>query len=315
MSSLFHLLPVRASVAASDVDHLFYFLVGISLFFSCIIFASIFYFALRYRRRSSGQLAGQVHEPLSLEVTWIVIPLLLTVVIFLWGAKLYSDQSRPPAAAEDIFVVGKQWMWKLQHPEGNREINELHIPLGRPIRLIMTSEDVIHDFFVPAFRVKKDVLPGRYTSIWFQAKQPGTYHFFCSQYCGTNHSQMTGWVTVMRPAEYEQWLNRGVASEPMAAAGEKLFQRLACSNCHQETDTGRGPSLAGVFGKPQLLAGGQTVVADEAYIRDAIINPEAQILAGYPAIMPTYKGQVTEEDLLNLMAYIKSLTAPERKKQ
>ncbi len=308
-------LPEQASTAAPSVDRLFFFLLGVSAFFTVLIFSVVFYFAIKYRRRPSGQAPPLVHEPIGLEVAWIVIPFILTVIIFVWGAKLFSDQNRPPAAAEEIYVVGKQWMWKLQHQEGNREINELHIPAGRPIKLVMTSEDVIHDFFVPAFRVKKDVLPGRYTSIWFQATKPGRYHFFCSQYCGTDHSEMKGWVTVMEPADYEQWLGEGTAVQSLAASGQQLFQRLACADCHKVTDTGRGPSLEGIFGTNRPLQGGGSVVADEGYIRESILNPQARIVAGYQPLMPTYQGQVNEEQLLQLIAYIKSLRAPERKKQ
>jgi cytochrome c oxidase subunit II len=308
-------LPERASAAAAGVDHLFFFLLWVSAFFSVLIFGLIFYFAMKYRRRSPGQLSALIREPMSLEVTWIVIPFILTIVIFLWGAILYTEQARPPANAEEIFVVGKQWMWKLQHPEGNREINELHIPVGRPIKLVMTSEDVIHDFFVPAFRVKKDVLPGRYTSIWFLPNKTGTFHFFCSQYCGTEHSRMNGWVTVMEPAAYEKWLGEGGAKETMAASGKSLFQRLECDNCHQAADSERGPSLVGVFGKTQPLEGGKGVVADERYLRDSILDPRVEVAAGFQPLMPTYKGQVNEEQLLELIAYIKSLAAPERKKQ
>jgi len=312
---MFQLTLERASTAASSVDHLFYFLLAVSAFFLTLIFALLFYFAIRFRRRHPGQLAEKINEPLALEITWIVIPFLITVVMFVWGAKLYSDQSRPPANAEEIFVVGKQWMWKLQHQEGNREINELHIPIGRPIKLVMTSEDVIHDFFVPAFRVKKDVLPGRYTSIWFEANKTGTYHFFCSQYCGTDHARMTGWVTVMEPADYERWLNEGVPRETMVTSGERLFHRLGCSSCHQSADTGRGPALTGIFGKTRVLQDGRTAVADEAYLRESIINPRARMIAGYQSVMPTFQGQLSEEQLLQLIAYVKSLAIPERKKQ
>ncbi len=312
---LLQFMPVRASTSAAGVDYLFLFLLGVAAFFSVLIFALIFYFAIRYRRRSEDEVARLVREPVALEVTWIVIPFILTVIIFLWGAKLFSDQYHPPADAEEVFVVGKQWMWKLQHQEGNREINELHIPVGRPIKLVMTSEDVIHDFFVPAFRVKKDVIPGRYTSIWFEADRPGQYHFFCSQYCGTDHSLMKGMVTVMEPAAYEQWLNSGSTNESMASSGQRLFDRLDCNSCHREADTVIAPTLAGVFGKELMLEGGKKVVADEAYLRDSILNPRAEIAAGYGPVMPTYQGQVNEEQLLQLIAYIKSLGAVERKKQ
>ncbi len=309
----FDLFPVEASTAASGVDQLFFFLLAVGGFFAILIFVLIFYFAIKYRRRSPATVPPLIHEPVALEVGWIVIPFFITVVIFVWGAKLFSDQYHPPASASEIFVVGKQWMWKLQHPEGNREINELHIPVGRPIKLVMTSEDVIHDFFVPAFRVKKDVLPGRYSSIWFQANKIGRYRFFCSQYCGTDHSLMNGWVTVMDPAAYEQWLSTGVATESMAASGLRLFQQLQCTGCHQATDTAAGPSLAGVYLKTIPLEGGKSVVADEAYLRDSILNPRSAIVAGYKPLMPTYQGQLDEEQLLQLIAYIKSLGTTERK--
>jgi len=311
---VFQFIPEQASTAAASVDHLYFFLVGVGGFFSVLIFALIFYFAVKYRRRVDGEIPPLIHEPAALEVTWMVIPFILAVIMFLWGAKLYSDQSRPPAAAEEIFVVGKQWMWKLQHMEGNREINELHIPVGRPVKLVMTSEDVIHDFFVPAFRVKKDVLPGRYTSIWFQPTKTGTYHFFCSQYCGTDHSGMKGWVTVMEPSAYEQWLKRGDTGESMTVLGQRLFQRLECDFCHQAADTNRAPSLIGVFRTARTIQGGGSVVADESYLRESILNPRAKIVSGYQPLMPAYEGQLSDDELLELITYIKSLAAPGKDK-
>ena len=268
-----------------------------------------FYFAIKYRRRSEDERPARISEFLPLEIAWTTIPLLLTVAMFLWGSSLYMMDSRPPTASSEIFVIGKQWMWHLQHPEGVREINELHVPVGRPIKLTMTSEDVIHDFFIPAFRVKKDVIPGRYSSIWFQATKTGTYHFFCAQYCGAYHSHMTGWVYVMSPVDYQHWLSGGIKGESMAVAGAELYQRFGCVTCH---GTGKGPSFAGLFGKPVLLSNGQTVLADEDYVRESILYPSAKIVNGYPAIMPTFKGQVSEEQLLQLIAYIKSLGTEER---
>jgi cytochrome c oxidase subunit II len=310
---VFSLFPPQGSAAAPQVDHLLYYLLGVSAFFSVLIFVLIFYFAVKYRRTRSNRVAQEVPQPIVLEIAWILIPLVLVVIMFVWGAKLFVDYGRPPANAQEIFVVAKQWMWKVQHPEGNSEIDELHVPLGRPIKLIMTSQDVIHDFFVPAFRIKKDVVPGRYTELWFQPTQTGQYHFFCSQYCGTNHSLMRGFVYVMEPADYERWIKQNGPAESLAQSGEKLFQSLACINCHQERNTGRGPSLVGVFGKPQRLESGDTVIADAAYLRDSIINPRADIVAGYPPIMPTYKGQINEEQLLQLISYIQYLGQAERK--
>jgi len=215
--------------------------------------------------------------------------------------------SRPPDETLNIYVVGKQWMWKFQHLDGQREINELHVPVGRAVKLIMTSEDVIHDVFVPAFRVKADVLPGRYTSIWFQATTPGRYQLFCAEYCGTKHSGMTGQVVVMDPTEYQAWLSGGTAEGSLASAGEKLFQDLACTTCHRADAQGRGPVLVGLFGKTQNLEGGGSVVVDEAYVRESILMPGARITAGFQPIMPAFQGLINEEQLLQLIEYVKSL--------
>jgi cytochrome c oxidase subunit 2 len=305
-------LPIRppeASTIAKGVDHLFYFLTAVDLFFTGIIFLTIFYFAIKYRRRSKNEVPHQVAGSLPLEIAWTAIPLALTVVMFLWGSSLYIRNSRPPRAATEIFVIGKQWMWQLQHPEGRREINELHIPVGQPIKLTMTSEDVIHDFFIPAFRVKKDVVPGRYSTIWFEATKTGRYHFYCAQYCGTNHSHMRGYVIVMKPDDYERWLSGGAQAQTMASAGAALYDQFGCITCH---GTGKGPPFINLYGSRVKLSTGETVVADDTYLRESILYPSAQIVAGYRPIMPTFKGQVTEEDLLQLIAYIKSLRTEER---
>ena len=306
----FSIRPDQASTIAQGVDYLYYFLTAIDLFFTAVIFLIIFYFALRYRRRSEHEQPQQIEGSLPLEIAWTLIPLGLVVVVFLWGTSLFIRNSRPPAASTEIFVVGKQWMWKIQHPEGVEEINELHVPVNRPIKLTMTSEDVIHDFAVPAFRVKKDVVPGMYTTEWFQATKTGRFHMFCDQYCGTNHSLMKGEVIVMEPTEYEQWLSGGIRGETMAQAGAKLYDQLACITCH---GTGKGPPLVGVYGKPVKLSDGSTVIADDAYLRESVLYPSAKIVQGYGPIMPTFKGQVTEEQLLQLIAYIKSLSPQEGK--
>jgi cytochrome c oxidase subunit 2 len=305
----FPLRPDQASTIARGVDHLYYFLTAVDLFFTALIFLTIFYFAIKYRRRSKDEKPPQITGSLPLEVLWTVIPMGLTAVMFLWGSSLYIRNSRPPRASTEIFVIGKQWMWKLQHPEGRREIDELHVPVGRPIKLTMTSEDVIHDFFIPAFRVKKDVIPGRYTSIWFEATKTGKYHFYCAQYCGVNHSHMRGWVYVMSPVDYEQWLSGGLRGETMAASGEALYEQFGCITCH---GTGKGPPFVNFYGHPVKLQNGQTVTADNEYLRESILFPSAQIVAGYRPIMPTFKGQITEEQILQLIAYIKSLNMEER---
>jgi cytochrome c oxidase subunit II len=305
------LAPPQASTFAPGVDHLFLFLVGVTGSVAILVFVLIFVFAVKYRRRSPDEVPPRVHEAMFLEVAWIGIPFLLMLVMFGWGAEIYYEEFHPPPGSLEIFVVGKQWMWKLQHPEGKREINELHVPVGRPVKLTMTSEDVIHDFFIPAFRIKKDVLPGRYSSLWFEATKTGTYHFFCSQYCGTNHSEMKGWVVVMNPAEYQQWLSGGAGGETMEQAGARLFQKLACTNCHHPDNSGRAPTLVGVYGRPVKLADGSTIMADDAYIRESILRPAARVVAGYQPIMPTFQGQINEEGVLQLIAYIKSLKTPE----
>jgi cytochrome c oxidase subunit 2 len=228
--------------------------------------------------------------------------------MFGWGAVVYVDYRHAPQDTLDVYVIGKQWMWKAQQPNGLKEINELHVPVNRNIRLILASEDVIHDFFVPAFRVKMDVVPGHYNTMWFRPTKPGRYHFFCSQYCGTNHAIMGGWVTVMEPSDYAAWLSgsSGVSANPVLA-GEKLFAEKTCITCHVADGTGRAPSLNGLYGAPVLLADGSTVTADESYIRESILVPNAKIVAGYQPLMPTFQGQLTEEQILALNAYIKSL--------
>lgn len=301
------LFPQQASTYAGREDALFLFLVAVSVFFVALIFLLILVFAIRYRRRSPDEKARPTRESLALEVIWSVIPLGLTAIMFAWGAHLYFFASRPPANAMEIDVVGKQWMWKFQHPEGVREIDALHVPVGVPVKLTMTSEDVIHSLFVPAFRIKRDVVPGRYITEWFQATTPGKYRLFCAQYCGTNHAAMTGQVVVMDPVDYERWLRGGAVTVSPAAAGAALFQRLGCSGCHKPDNTGRGPSLVGLLGRSVKLTTGRTLTADEGYVRESILQPQAKIVAGYGPIMPAFKGLVSEEQLLQIIAYITSL--------
>src|SRR5579863_134047 len=301
------LFPDQASTFAPEVDHLLYYLLVVAVFFTLLIFGAIFYFAVRYRRRSDQELPHVHHTGYVLEIVWSVIPFGLTMVMFTWGASIYMKESRPPANALQINVVGKQWMWKLQHMEGQREINELHVPLGRPVRLTMTSEDVIHSFFVPDFRVKQDVVPGRYSTLWFKPTKTGTFHLFCAEYCGTKHSGMIGWIYVMEPDDYARWLSGGIPGGTLAENGQKLFSDLACTNCHHADGSGRGPTLVNVFGRPVKLADGRTVTADEAYIRESILQPNAKVVAGYQPDMPTFQGLVTEEGVLSLIEYIKSI--------
>ncbi|HEX7138009.1 MAG TPA: cytochrome c oxidase subunit II [Vicinamibacterales bacterium] len=303
------LFPEGASTMAGRVDALYFFLVGLAVFFSLLIGGLIVYYALRYKRRSPTSVGAAIHGGLVLELTWSIIPFIITMVIFVWGASVFFAMARPPSETIDIYVVGKQWMWKFQHLDGQREINELHVPVGRAVRLIMTSEDVIHDVFVPAFRVKADVLPGRYTNIWFQPTKPGRYHLFCAEYCGTRHSGMIGEVVVMDATGYQAWLSGGGPEGSLAEGGAKLFASLACNTCHRPDARGRGPVLEGLFGKTVTLQSGETATVDEAYVRESILNPSAKVTAGFQPIMPTFQGLVTEEQLLELIEYVKSLQA------
>jgi cytochrome c oxidase subunit 2 len=300
--------PEQASSIAGNVDALFAFVVITCLFFVVLVVSLITFASYRYSRKSKGEVGDTVAGNLVLEVGWTLIPLMIAIVIFAWGAVIYVNFRVAPKDTLDIYVIGKQWMWKLQQPNGRKEINELHVPTGRDVRLIMGSEDVIHDFYVPAFRVKMDVVPGRYNTLWFRPTRPGKYRFYCSQYCGTNHALMGGWVTVQEPADYAAWLSgeSGTTTDPVST-GEKLFSELACNTCHLGNGTGRAPSLNGVYGGKVLLADGSTVTADDGYIRESILQPKAKIVAGYAPVMPTFQGLVTEEQIVNLTAYIKSL--------
>jgi cytochrome c oxidase subunit II len=301
------LFPESASTMASRVDALYFFLLALSFFFSLLIAGLIVFYAVKYRRRAADSVGSEIHGGLALELTWTIVPLLITMVIFVWGASVFFAMSRPPDETINIYVVGKQWMWKFQHLDGQREINELHVPVGRPVKLIMTSEDVIHDVFVPAFRIKADVVPGRYTHLWFQSTKPGRYRLFCAEYCGTKHSGMIGQVVVMEPSEYQTWLSGGASEGSLASAGAKLFQDLACNTCHRPDAQGRGPVLEGLFGKTVTLQNGEALTVDEAYVRESILQPAAKIASGFQPIMPTFQGLVTEEQLLELIEYVKSL--------
>jgi cytochrome c oxidase subunit II len=301
--------PTSASVHARYEDWLFIFLTVVSVAMTVLIFVTVAIFAMKYRR-GRGREATPIEGSLLLEVAWSVIPLGIMMLMFAGGAVLYFSMRTPPRNAAQVYVVAKQWMWKLQHMDGPREINQLHVPVGRDIELIMTSQDVIHSFFVPAFRIKMDVLPGRYTTLWFHATKTGTYHLFCAQFCGTMHSGMVGDVIVMDPNDYQAWLTNGAPSGTLAQSGMTLFQQLGCSTCHNTEAQGRGPVLTGVFGHPVQLEDGRTVIADENYVRESILVPGAKIVSGFRNIMPPFQGQVDEEQLNELIAYIKSLSPP-----
>jgi cytochrome c oxidase subunit 2 len=308
--------PDQASTSAAHVDALYLVLTALSLLFVALIGLPIIYFLFKYRR---GHVADRTPLRIStnlIEVTWTVIPLLLMTVVFAWGARVYFEVEVPPAGAMELNVVGKQWMWKVQHPEGNREINELHVPAGRDIKLTLASEDVIHSFFIPAFRLKQDVVPGRFVTEWFKPTRVGTYHLFCAELCGADHSKMTGTIYVMEPARYEAWLAQGSPANTMAENGARLFRELGCSGCHSGTGTVRAPPLEGLYGRLVPLQSGEIVRADDKYIRDSILLPASQVTAGYQPVMPTFQGRLSEDDLFQLIAYIKSISrkAPDERK-
>ena len=301
-------IPESASTVSGKVDALYFYLSGVTAFFTLLISGVLIFFVIKYRRRTAFEIPRPIAGSHKLETVWSVIPFIIAMSMFAWGAQIYFENSRPPKNANEIYVVGKQWMWKIQHSTGQREINELHVPVGRKIKLIMTSEDAIHDFFIPAFRIKADVLPGKYTTQWFEATKPGTYHLFCAEYCGMNHSGMIGSVIVMQPADFDNWLSGNASQQSPAVAGQQLFQSLGCVSCHGANgEGGRGPALVGLFGSKVSLTNNQTLTADEAYIRESIENPAAKIVSGFGPIMPTFQGQVTPEQLIQIISYIKSL--------
>jgi cytochrome c oxidase subunit 2 len=304
----FPLFPEQASTLASKVDSIYFFALAVSAFFSLLIALVIFYFFIRFRRRKAGEVGQRIHGSMVLEVIWSIIPFVITIVLFGWGATVFLEAVTVPEGATEYFATGKQWMWKFQHPEGQREINQLHVPVGEKIKLTMTSEDVIHSFFVPAFRVKQDVLPGRYTTVWFEATKTGTYHLFCAEYCGGEHAQMGGSVVVMERDAYEEWLSGQTAAGPPQDLGAQLFEQYICNTCHYPDGSGRGPSLVGIYGEEVTFTDGTTLVRDDEYLRSSILNPAAHVVEGYLQIMPTYQGQISEVGLMQLVSYVKSLS-------
>ncbi len=307
MKGIFPLFPQAATAAASRVDYFYFYMIAVSIFFAVLIFFLVIFFSIKFRRRDENETGKEVHSSIWLEIAWTIIPLGLSMTMFAWATYIYFANAKVPNDAVEMFVVAKQWMWKLQHPDGKREINELHIPVGQAVKLTMTSEDVIHSFYVPAFRSKMDVLPGRYTHMWFRPTKPGTYHLFCAEYCGTNHSRMVGSVFVMESSHYEAWLEGkqpGAGSESLVTKGEKLFKQFNCISCHG--DISRAPSLQGIFGKDIELEGGRTLKADENYLRESILNPASKVVKGYQPTMPLYSSQMSEEQVMQLLAYLKA---------
>ena len=302
MTSL--IAPPQASTIAGQVDALVLFLLAVSVLISLTIFVLIVVFCVKYRRSATNQVGQPARRTAPLEITWTLVPMALAMIPFVWGARIYLDEAQPPADALEIFVVAKQWMWKAEQPGGQAEIDAVHVPTGRAVKLTMTSQDVIHSFYVPAFRVKADVLPGRYTTLWFQATQPGEYRLFCSQYCGTDHADMTGTVVAMTAGDYAAWLTSGnTATNSPAAQGRKVFLQYGCVDCHE---TGRAPNLQGLFGQPVLLSDGSSATADEAYVRSIILNSD-RVPLGYQHDMPAFSGMLSEDELSNLVEYIRSI--------
>ena len=310
----FALFPPEASSIAPYADALYFFLILISLVGMALVLALVTGFSILYRKERNPE-ATQIEGSTLLEATWTIIPLALFMVCFVWGALLYFRIYNPPTNAMNIYIVGKQWMWKAEHPGGQHEINALHVPLGRPVQLTMISQDVFHSYSIPAFRVKREVIPGRYTTVWFTATQPGTYHLFCTQYCGTLHSEMIGEVTVMKPEDYQAWTEGSTSGMSLAQNGERLFASLGCNACHSGNAGARGPNLAESYSTRVQLTSGSYAMVDDAFLRDSILNPTMHTTAGYAPIMPTYQGQISEEGLIDLVEYIKKLNTNYRVQQ
>ena len=302
------LFPPTASAQAHEIDLLYFFLTGVSVVMTALIFACIIWFGFKYHRNRNPR-ATQIEGSTKLELTWSILPFFVMLVMFWWGTKLFFTNAQPPRDAMEIFVTGKQWMWKIQYPDGGREIDELHVPVGQPIKLTLASEDVIHSFFIPAFRIKHDVVPGHYNSVWFTPNKAGHYHLFCTEYCGNLHASMVGWVDVLEKRDYDAWQSGAGRQGTLADLGQQQYEQHGCSTCHLLDQQGRGPNLRGLYNKPVLLGDGRTVIADDAYIRESILEPNAKIAAGFqPGVMPIFKGQISEEAIIQLIAFIKSLS-------
>ncbi len=308
------LFPAEASTIAPYTDELYFFLILMSLVGMALVLALLFGFSLKYRREKNP-VATQVEGSTLLEATWTIIPLAIFLLVFVWGGLLYFRIYSPPANAMNIYIVGKQWMWKAEHPGGQHEINALHVPTGRPVQLTMISQDVFHSFSIPDFRIKREVIPGRYSTVWFNATTPGTYHIFCTQYCGTQHAGMIGEVTALTPDDYEKWLKESTSGMSLAQNGERLFASMGCNACHSGNAAARGPNLAGVYGSRLTMTDGSQVLVNDAYLRDAILNPSQHVTAGFAPIMPTYQGQISEDGLIDLVEYIKQMQSNYRVQQ
>lgn len=311
MNSGFSLFPAEASITARQTDMLYFALVGFASLITLIIMALIVWFSIRYRKGSKASRRNAPTDAKAAELAWTVAPLLVFLGLFVWAARDFIRLYQPPEDALSVFVVARQWMWKVEHPNGKREIDELHVPVGQPVRLLMTSQDAIHSFYVPAFRIKQDVVPGRYTALWFEATQEGEYHLFCAEYCGTNHARMTGRVKVMSAQAYADWLDAGSSGPGIAERGFALFRQHGCSGCHNAKSSVHAPELSGLLGRRVHLANGGSLIADETYIYDSITEPDKHIVAGYESIMPSFKGQLDEEEIMAIIEYLRVMPMEE----
>jgi cytochrome c oxidase subunit 2 len=307
MWSGFPLFPEQASTLAASVDNLYLFIVAVTAFFGIGTSIAVVLFAVKYRTNDPLAVGARIHGSIPLEIFWSVIPFIISVVIFAWATVVFFQIYRPPDQTLDIYATGKRWIWKFQHLDGKAEINELHVPLGRAVKITFTSEDVLHSLYFPSFRVKADAIPGRYSTVWFTATKAGDYHIFCAEYCGTRHSGMIGRVVVMEPAEYQAWLSGLTPDTTLASRGERLFGDLACNTCHVPDGSGRGPSLVNKFGAQEQLASGERVTVDESYVRESILRPQVKLVNGYQALMPTFQGLINEEGVMALIEHVKSL--------
>jgi cytochrome c oxidase subunit II len=301
------IIPEQASTLAPKVDQLYWFIIGVTAFFGILVTVLVIYFAVKYRTSDPLKVGAPITGSIPLELAWSVIPFIISVVIFAWAADVFFDIYRPPDQTLEIYSTGKRWMWKFQHLDGKSEINELHVPAGRAVKITFTSEDVLHSLYFPSFRTKADAIPGRYSSLWFEATKVGQYHIFCAEYCGTKHSGMIGTVHVMEPAAYQAWISGGGGEGTLASRGERLFSELACNTCHLSDGSGRGPSLLNKFGSREQLSTGAVINIDDTYVRESILTPQAKLVAGYQALMPTFQGLVNEESVMALVEYVKSL--------
>ncbi len=307
--------PQAASFAARHADTLILCFTLVTLLLTVPIFVAITYFAFRYRAGRETNRETSENRSVAIELSWMLIPFALTLIFFVWGSFLFAQQKNPPADALEITAIGRQWMWKFQHPGGQSEINDLHVPADQPVVIRMISQDVIHALYIPALRIQMDAIPERYTSLWFKADTAGSFHLFCSEYCGTDHSEMGGTLTIMRPADYQRWLRRSTSGDSVANAGAALFQSYGCSGCHGPSSTVRAPSLVGLWQKPVPMEAGGTVIADDGYIRDKILDPNDHKIAGYKQVMPAFKGKLGEDDLIRLVAYVKSVGPAQGREQ